>query len=296
VLTVVLFSIAGAAAQLVDGTLGMGFGITSATLLLLFGVAPAAASAGTHAAKLGTTFVSGYSHWRVGNVDRRVVVLIAVPGTIAAFLGAVVLSGISLTAARTSMSGLLFCFGLLIVLRFALGISVIPRPRTGNSGRWLAPIGAVAGFVDATGGGGWGPVATPSLLTVTRHEPRRVVGTVNAAEFFVALGASIGFLTGSARNEIPWLAVLGLLIGGVIMAPIAARLAGRLPHAPMGTLVGTLVLVTNWLILGPALGLPVSVDWVVGISLTAGGLILAWRAWRVPPPDSRRRSAASRSH
>jgi len=289
VITVVLFAIAGAAAQLVDGTLGMGFGITSATLLLLFGVAPAAASAGTHAAKIGTTFVSGYSHWRVGNVDRRVVVLIGIPGTVTAFIGAVVLSGLSLNAARGWMSGLLFFFGIVIVLRYALGVALIPRPRTGNSGRWLAPIGAVAGFVDATGGGGWGPVATPSLLTVTRHEPRRVVGTVNAAEFFVALGASAGFLTGAARAEIPWPAVIGLLIGGMIMAPFAARLAGRLPHAPMGTLVGTLVLLSNWLILSITFGVAEPLAWVVGVSLTGSGIALAWRAWRHPPPTHRRR-------
>lgn len=103
----------------------------------------------------------------------------------------------------------LLFFAVVIFLRFGLGMRLIPQPRNGHRVHWLSPIGALGGFVDATGGGGWGPVVTPSLMTVSAHEPRKVVGTVNAAEFFVAVAASMGFLTGIAQEEIPWAAVLG---------------------------------------------------------------------------------------
>ena len=242
---IVAFAFAGGLAQLVDGTLGMGFGVTSATVLLLVGTAPATASAATHAAKLPTTLVSGLAHWREGNVDKKILVRVAIPGMIGGFLGAVVLTNISLEAAKGWMSGLLIFFGIVIFTRFGFGFRIIPVPAGGQTARWLSPIGLLGGFVDATGGGGWGPVVTPSLLTVTAHEPRKVVGTVNAAEFLVAMSVSFGFLFGIAHEDIPWSAVAGLVIGGVIVAPFAARLAGRLPHAPMGTLVGGLIFLVN---------------------------------------------------
>jgi uncharacterized membrane protein YfcA len=278
---ILAFALAGGAAQLVDGTLGMGFGITSATLLLLFGVAPAAASAATHAAKLPTTLVSGIAHWREGNVDTRVLLRVAVPGMIGGFLGAVVLTGISLDSARSWMSGLLLFFGVLVFARFGLGLRLIPAPRHGNTARWLSPIGAVGGFVDATGGGGWGPVVTPSLFTVTAHEPRKVVGTVSAAEFLVAVSVSAGFLTGAVHQDIPWEAVAGLVLGGVIVAPFAARLAGRLPHAPMGTFVGALIIFTNGITIINALGgVPAWAGWALSIALLVGTVAVARRAWR----------------
>ena len=153
------------------------------------------ASAATHAAKLPTTLISGLSHWRVGNVDKAVFLRVAIPGAIGGFLGAVVLTSISLEAAKGGMAGLLLFFGAVILARFGFGIRIIPTPKTGHTARWLSPIGLLGGFVDATGGGGWGPVVTPSLMTVTSHEPRKVVGTTNAAEFAVAVSVSIGFVS-----------------------------------------------------------------------------------------------------
>jgi uncharacterized membrane protein YfcA len=278
---VAAFALAGGLAQLVDGTLGMGFGVTSATVLLFLGVAPVTASAATHAAKLPTTLVSGLSHWREGNVDRRILLRVALPGAVGGFLGAVVLTNISLDSAKAWMSGLLLFFGLVIFARFGLDKRLIPTPSNGDTARWLSPIGVLGGFVDATGGGGWGPVVTPSLMTVTRHEPRKVVGTVNAAEFIVALSVSTGFLTGAAQHGIPWLPVIGLVIGGVCIAPIAARLAGRLPHAPMGTLVGGLVVLVNAVTIVAALGgLPGWLDLVLMAALVAVTGRVAWRAWQ----------------
>ena len=277
---VAAFALAGGLAQLVDGTLGMGFGVTSATVLLALGVAPATASAATHAAKLPTTLISGLSHWRVGNVDKAVFLRVAIPGAIGGFLGAVVLTSISLEAAKSGMAGLLLFFGLVILVRFGFGLRIIPTPKGGHTAKWLSPIGLLGGFVDATGGGGWGPVVTPSLMTVTSHEPRKVVGTTNAAEFAVAVSVSLGFITGAAHQDIPWIPVLGLVIGGVIVAPIAARLAGRLPHAPMGVMVGGLIILVNSITVVAALtDLPFGVD----LALIIGWLVLvaqvAFKAW-----------------
>lgn len=277
---VAAFAVAGGLAQMVDGTLGMGFGVTSATVLLALGVAPVTASAATHAAKLPTTLVSGLAHWREGNVDTRILLRVAAPGVVGGFLGAVVLTNISLESAKAWMSALLLFFGLVIFVRFGLGLRLVPTPKNGDTARWLSPIGLLGGFVDATGGGGWGPVVTPSLMTVTRHEPRKVVGTVNAAEFLVAVSVSLGFLTGAAQHGIPWLPVIGLVIGGVLVAPFAARLAGRLPHAPMGTLVGGLVVLVNGVTVVAALGgLP---GWLDALFMAAVIVItgaVARRAW-----------------
>lgn len=277
---ILAFALAGGLAQLVDGTLGMGFGVTSATVLLMVGTAPATASAATHAAKLPTTLVSGLAHWREGNVDKRILVRVAIPGMIGGFLGAVVLTSISLEAAKGWMSALLIFFGIVIFARFGFGFRIIPVPERGQTARWLSPIGLLGGFVDATGGGGWGPVVTPSLMTVTEHEPRKVVGTVNAAEFLVAMSVSIGFLTGIAHEDIPWSAVAGLVVGGVLVAPFAAKLAGRLPHAPMGTLVGGLIFLVNGINIVAATGdLPLWLDLSLVGAIIVGTGVVARRAW-----------------
>ena len=276
------FAIAGGAAQLVDGTLGMGFGVTSATILLWMGVSAAAASAATHMAKLPTTFVSGLTHWRQGNVDTRTLVRVAIPGAIAAFFGAVVLVNLSLESAKTWMAGLLLFFGFVILVRFGFNKRLIPAPRSGHTAWWLSPLGALGGFTDSMGGGGWGPVVTPSVMTVTNHEPRRVVGTVNAAEFFVAVAASIGFLTGADQIEgdMPWFAVIGLIAGGVVVAPFAARLAGRMPQHVMGTLVGGLMLVVNGSVLGKVVGIPMTYGLALTIAALALTAFVAKRAYR----------------
>lgn len=250
----VLFGFVGAAAQFVDGLLGMGFGITSASLLTILGYSAVAASAGTHAAKVGTTLVSGVSHWREGNVDWRVLITVGLPGAVGSFVGAVVLVNIALDGARIWMAAILFLLGLTIIARFGYGKSLFPAMKLRTRNLW--PIGLFGGFVDATGGGGWGPVATPSLMTVTKHKPHRIVGTVSAAEFLVAASASLGFLFGAGESGIPWLAVLGLVIGGVITAPIAAKLAKKAPTAPLGVAVGGMVLIANTAVIASVLGVP----------------------------------------
>lgn len=279
-LTALVFGFVGAAAQMVDGTLGMGFGVTSATLLTLLGYSAVAASAGTHAAKMGTTLVSGLSHWRQGNVDWRVMIAIGLPGAAGAFLGAVALTTVASNAARLWMAILLFGLGLLIIARFGFGKNLLPafKART----RHLWPVGLIGGVVDATGGGGWGPVATPSLMVLTKHEPHRVVGTVNAAEFLVAVSASLGFLYAAGDEGVPWIPVLGLVLGGALVAPIAARLAHRAPRAVLGVCVGGMVLISNVAVISKVLGVPGLLAGVVVLGIVAGTGALALRVHRTP--------------
>jgi len=282
-LTVTLFALVGAAAQFVDGLLGMGFGITSASLLTVLGYSAVAASAGTHAAKVGTTLVSGVSHWREGNVDWRVLITVGVPGAVGAFIGAVVLTNIALDGARIWMAAILFLLGLTIIARFGYGKSLFPTMKLRTRNLW--PIGLFGGFVDATGGGGWGPVATPSLMTVTRHKPHRIVGTVSASEFLVAASASIGFLFGAGEAGVPWLAVLGLVIGGVITAPIAARLAKKAPTAPLGVAVGGMVLMANTAVIASVLEIPGAIAAaIVAVELLITITIVIQVVKRTPAP------------
>src|SRR5687767_4432417 len=189
--TLIVLVVVGFLAQLVDGALGMAYGATSASLVLAAGLAPATASASVHLAELGTTAVSGFSHWRFGNVDWRTVRRIGIPGALGAFVGAVVLSSISAEIARPWMAGILLAIGSYILLRFTLFGPRKPSGRRYVRGRYLAPLGLGAGFIDATGGGGWGPVATPTILATGRMEPRKVIGSVDTSEFLVASSASI---------------------------------------------------------------------------------------------------------
>ena len=241
----ILLALVGLAAQLVDGSLGMAYGVTSTTLLLVTGVAPAAASATVHLAEIGTTLASGVSHWRFGNVDWKVVAKIAIPGAVGAFAGATFLSSLSTDTAAPVMSGILLALGVYILIRFT-GWGT-PRGQLGKPvrKRFLAPLGVFAGFIDSTGGGGWGPVATPALLASGRMEPRKVVGSVDTSEFLVSVAASIGFLIGIGASGIPFTAVLALLIGGLIAAPIAAWLVRHIPGRVLGSLVGGVIVLTN---------------------------------------------------
>ena len=282
-LTVTLFALVGASAQFVDGLLGMGFGITSASLLTVLGYSAVAASAGTHAAKVGTTLVSGVSHWREGNVDWRVLITVGVPGAIGAFIGAVVLTSIALDGARIWMAAILFLLGLTIIARFGYDKSLFPAMKLRTRNLW--PIGLFGGFVDATGGGGWGPVATPSHMTVTKHKPHRIVGTVSASEFLVAASASTGFLFGAGEAGVPWLAVLGLVIGGVITAPIAARLAKKAPTAPLGVAVGGMVLIANTVVIASVLAISGAISAaIVAVELVITIAIVIQVVKRTPAP------------
>src|SRR4028119_2354318 len=233
----VVLAVVWLVARLVEGSLGMADGVTSTTLLLTVGIAPAAASAAVHLSEVGTTLASGISHWKFGNVDWGKIGWMAVPGGVGAFLGAMVLSSISAEAAQPVVAIFLFGLGVYILVRFSFKVSNLISERP-ISRKFLSPLGLVAGFLDAAGGGGWGPISTPTLLSSGRMEPRKIIGTVDTSEFLVALSASIGFLLALTFAEIPWTLVGALLIGGVIAARAAAASARqprpelRLPPPP----------------------------------------------------------------
>ena len=177
------------------------------------------------------------------------------------------------------MAAILLLLGVSIVMRFAFGKSLVPQMKVRTRHLW--PIGLVGGFVDATGGGGWGPVATPSMMTVTRHEPRKVVGTVNAAEFAVAVAASMGFLVGAKESQVPWGAVIGLIIGGLMVAPFAARFAGKAPVHSLGTLVGGMVIISNLAVVFKLIGMPGAVGGVICALVAVTAIALAWRVHKM---------------
>jgi uncharacterized membrane protein YfcA len=240
-----LLALVGLGAQLVDGALGMAYGVTSTTLLLAIGTNPAAASATVHLAEIGTCLVSGASHWRFGNVDWKVVWRIGVPGAVGAFAGATFLSGLSTETAAPLMSVILLALGAYVLLRFTLRGLRTDRLGQPLRKRFLGPLGLVAGFVDATGGGGWGPVGTPAILASGRLEPRKTIGSIDTSEFLIAVAASLGFLFGLGSESINYGWAAALLAGGVVAAPIAAWLVRHIPPRVLGAATGGLIILTN---------------------------------------------------
>ena len=251
----------GLFAQLVDGSLGMAYGVTSSTMLLAAGIAPAAASAAVHLSEVGTTLVSGAAHWRLGNIDWRIVSIIALPGGIGAFVGATVLSNLDAETAIPVVSVILLVHGGYVLWRFlALG-GRRPQFKGRLSAAFLTPLGAVGGALDAVGGGGWGPVGTTTLLSSGRVEPRKVVGSIDTSEFVVAVGGSLGFLLALGSEGVNWAWAGALMVGGVIAAPIAAWLVKIMPARILGVAAGGLIVLTN---------IQTFMDWA-GVS---GGLIV----------------------
>ncbi|QOR70264.1 sulfite exporter TauE/SafE family protein [Ruania alkalisoli] len=274
-ITLVLLALVGLGAQLVDGSLGMGHGITSTTLLLAIGLQPASASATVHLAQIGTTLASGLAHRRFGNVDWTVVRRLAFPGALGAFLGATALSRLPVTIAAPVMAVLLLALGCYVLVRFSVRGMRVDRIGTPLRRRFLTPLGFSAGMVSAIGGGGWGPVGTPALLASGRLEPRQVVGSISASEFFVAVAASAGFLLGIGTAGINPTWALALLAGGVVAAPLAAWLVRLIPARVLGTAAGGLIVLTNVHSLAGAITIPDGVRWLTyaiaaGVCVAAG--------------------------
>lgn len=269
----VLLALVGLGAQLVDGSLGMAYGVTSTTLLLAIGANPAAASATVHLAEIGTTLVSGVSHWRFGNVDWKVVAKIGFPGAVGAFAGATVLASLDTSLAAPAMSLVLLALGLYVFVRFT--VKGLRTDRLGQPlrARFLGPLGLIAGFVDATGGGGWGPVGTPAILASGRLEPRKVIGSIDTSEFLVSLAASGGFLVALGSKGISPLWVAGLLLGGAVAAPLAAWLVRHVPPRVLGSAVGGLIVLTNARTL-------LRSDWIAAVDSARYGayaaIVLVW--------------------
>jgi hypothetical protein len=227
----------GFAAQMIDGALGMAFGVISTTLLISMGVPPAAASAGVHTVESFTTGVSGLSHALQRNIDWKLFGRIVVPGVIGGVLGAYVLTQISADTARPIVLAYLAAIGLYLIWRGARHKHVERPPRI------VAPLGLAGGFLDAAGGGGWGPVVTSNLL-VQGGNPRKTIGTVNAAEFFVTVTISATFIAALGWEAFT-VATVGLLIGGVVAAPLGAFMAKKAAPDLLLTLVGVVLTLTS---------------------------------------------------
>lgn len=248
---ILIFAIVGVVAQLVDGALGMAFGITATTLLIFSGLGPAHASAAVHLAEVGTTLFSGLSHWRLKNVHWPTVLALGAPGAIGAFMGAYVLSNLSAKAAEPVVSTLLVLLGAYVLVRsvavpWKKDENTQPVSTTRRSRFGLEGLGLAGGFLDASGGGGWGPVTTSTLMSVGKAEPRRIIGTVNTAEFLVSVSASAGFVVGMGSElSQNWQPVVGLLVGGAIAAPIAAWIVTIMKPEVLGGVVGALLMLLN---------------------------------------------------
>lgn len=233
---VILFTAVGFAAQLIDGALGMAYGLSATTVLLSLGTAPAMASASVHAAEVFTTAASGAAHWRMGNVDPKLVVRLAIPGMIGGALGAYALASLPGDAVRPYISAYLFGMGLLIVWR------AVRRPFRAEAPRNVIPLGLFGGFIDAVGGGGWGPLVA-STLVGRGAVPRLAIGSVNLAEFFVTLTVSATFLATVGLELVPIIA--GLVLGGIVAAPFAALATRHIPDRPLMLLVGVVIVLLS---------------------------------------------------
>ena len=299
--SLVLLGLVGLVAQLVDGSLGMAYGVTSSTAMLAVGIAPAAASAAVHLSEVGTTVVSGVSHWKFGNVDWRTVGILALPGGVGAYLGATALSNLDGDAAEPWVAVLLLSLGLYVLYRFLRLGGRRPQFKSHPSPMFLVPMGLVGGLVDAIGGGGWGPVGTTSLLSSGRLEPRKVVGSIDTSEFVVAVGASIGFITALGSEGINFAWAGALLAGGVVAAPFAAWLVRHLPARVLGVAAGGFIVVTNVLTAMEAwAGLDTETSstqlvatWAILLSIWAALVAYAVRAERRSKQDLAESDAAS---
>lgn len=241
-----IFAIIGFLAQLIDGSLGMAYGVTSSSLLLTFGMAPAIASASIHLSEVVTTAASGISHMKFGNVDRQALFKLIIPGSIGAFIGACFLSNVPEDIVKPYISLFLLMLGIYVVIRFVFKDKKSSDKKKLNlSTKQAIPLGLIAGFADATGGGGWGPLTTPILLSKNSNSARKVIGTVDTSEFAIAISATLGFLISLGWQDVNWLWVIALMLGGIIAAPIAAWLVKIMPSFLLGVLVGGFIILTN---------------------------------------------------
>lgn len=229
-----LFAAVGFAAQLVDGALGMAYGITATTVLLSMGVTPAVASASVHTAEVFTTGVAGVAHWRFGNIDRELFWQIALPGMIGGATGALLLANLPGEQIRPLVSLYLLAMGVVILRRALRAGAPVDRHRPPP-----ALLGLIGGFLDAGGGGGWGPMVASTLLS-NGTRPRYAIGTVSAAEFFVTSVVSATFVV-TIGLEL-WPIIAGLILGGALAAPFAAYATQKLPDRPLMILVAMIVI------------------------------------------------------
>ena len=240
-LSILLYVLVGFIAQMIDGALGMAYGVSSNTFLLSLGIPPAAASASVHMAEVVTTGISGFSHWRLGNVDWKLVRRLLIPGVIGGVAGAYLLTSIDGDMVKPYIAAYLLLMGVVIIYK---AFTIKPRDKPDEyHGPRISWLGLLGGFCDAIGGGGWGPVVTSTLVARGKYA-RTTIGSVNFSEFFVTFSESVVFVFTLSLSEY-WQIILGLLIGGAIAAPFAARMTRNLPLKTLMIMVGILIIILS---------------------------------------------------
>ncbi len=234
-LNIFVYIIVGFIAQLIDGALGMAYGVSSTTFLLSLGVSPAVASASVHTAEVFTTAVSGASHWKFGNVDKQLVKRLLIPGVLGGIVGAYILTSIPGNVIKPFIAFYLVIMGIRILWKVIRRSTPV---RTEMTPKRLIPLASAGGFFDAIGGGGWGPIVT-STLVANGHHPRFTIGSVNLSEFFVTLAEAATFFT--LLGVVHWQVIVGLLIGGVLAAPMAAFACKKIPCRALMLIVGLVI-------------------------------------------------------
>ncbi|RZK80926.1 MAG: sulfite exporter TauE/SafE family protein [Pedobacter sp.] len=231
--------VVGFLAQLVDGALGMGYGVISTTLLLSGGLNPAVISGSIHTAEMFSSGASGFSHYRFGNVNKKLFKTLLIPGVLGAIAGAILL-GYAGDAFSTWIRPVISIYTLLLGIRILTNaFKEKPKAQKVKRAGWLAGAG---GFLDSFGGGGWGPLVTSTLISKGRT-PKYVIGSVSLTEFFVTMASAVTFFFILGVSH--WQSILGLIVGGVIAAPLAARLVGKLPIKKMFIGVGVIVIISS---------------------------------------------------
>jgi len=239
-------AIIGFLAQIIDGALGMGYGVVSSSLLISLGILPVIASASVHTAELFTTFFSGISHFKFGNVKKEIIQPLICFGVLGGIIGAIGLIKLPLKPTKLVVGLILLSMGMLILYHFLFKFNKFCSEGLKKySINKLRALGFFAAFIDAVGGGGWGPICTPTLV-MTGTEPNKAVGSVDLAEFFVTLAITCSFILLMGIGKFNWQLIFALLIGGVIGAPIAAFICKRLPKRLLGILVGILVIILSY--------------------------------------------------
>ncbi len=235
---VAIYALVGFLAQMIDGSLGMAYGVSSTTFLTTVGVPAKIASASVHTAEVFTTLVSGLSHWKAKNIDWTIFKRLLVPGVIGGAIGAYLLVNIPGDVISPFVNVYLLLMGIIVLIRAIRGVT--KQLITGNK---IIPVGLAGGFFDAIGGGGWGPIVT-STMVASGHPPRYVIGSVNTAEFFVTIVQTLTFAVFLGVGEYLDV-ILGLAVGGVIAAPMAAFLCKRVPEKKLMFAVGALIVLLN---------------------------------------------------
>ncbi len=236
--SIFLYILAGFTAQMIDGALGMAYGVTATSFLLSFGISPAASSASVHASEVFTSGVSGLMHLKFGNVNNKLFKKLLIPGVIGAILGAYILSSFEQYnyIIKPLVSTYTLILGLIIIFKALKKDSIRQKIKR------IFPLAAIGGFLDSIGGGGWGPIVSSTLIARGRN-PRYTIGSVNLAEFFIALASSLTFVTLIGLTH--WAIIIGLIIGGCIAAPIAAYIANKIPTKAIMLLVGIVVIILS---------------------------------------------------